>query len=326
MTVLVIGAAGHVGGNLVRALFAEGRAVRAAVYRDERALVGLDVERVKLDVLDPASLASALRGVEVVYHLAAIIAIAGEQESRVAEVNVHGPRNVATACLEAGVRRLVHFSSIHAFDQLPLDRPLDETRGPAQGPGTPLYDRTKAAGEREILAVVERGLDAVIVNPTSVLGPCDFKPGPMGDVLLRLGLGKMPALVTSGFDFVDVRDVVAGALAAEARGRRGERYLLPGHFATFRELARLMAAASGRRAPRVVSPLWLARVGAPFLGAWCKVSGGRPLYTSESLDILSRSHPNIRGDKAARDLGYKVRPLEETVRDTWDWFRAAGKA
>jgi dihydroflavonol-4-reductase len=325
MPVLVIGAAGHVGGNLVRALLAAGRKVRATVYRDERALAGLDVERVHADVLDPASLAAAMAGVDVVYHLAAIIAIAGELESRVAEVNVHGPRHVAQACLDAGVRRLIHFSSIHAFEQLPLDQPLDETRG-ASGPGAPTYDRTKAAGEREILAAVERGLDAVIVNPTSVLGPFDFKPGPMGDVLLRLGRGKMPALVQPGFDFVDVRDIVAGAFAAEERGRRGERYLLPGHYATFPQLAALMAQASGRPAPRLVTPLWLARVGAPFLGAWCKVTGGRPLYTSESLDILSRSHPDIRGDKAARELGYRTRPLEETVRDTWDWFRAAGTA
>jgi dihydroflavonol-4-reductase len=87
-----------------------------------------------------------------------------------------------------------------------------------------------------------------------------------------------------------------------------------------------MARASGRRAPRLVTPIWLARIGAPFLGAWCKVTGGRPLYTSESLDILTRSHPDIRGDKARKELGYQVRPLEETVRDTWDWFRSAGMA
>jgi dihydroflavonol-4-reductase len=325
VSVLVIGAAGHVGGNLVRSLLAAGREVRAAVYRDERALAGIDVERVRLDVLDPASLAAALRGVEVVYHLAAIIAIAGEQERRVEEVNVRGPRNVAQACLDAGARRLVHFSSIHAFEQLPLDRPLDETRGPPVS-GAPTYDRTKAAGEREILAAVERGLDAVIVNPTSVVGPYDFKPSPMGDVLRRLGLGKIPALVPPGFDFVDVRDVSAGAMAAEERGRTGERYLLAGHYATFPELAALMQKASGRRAPRLVTPIWLARVGAPFLGAWCKVTGGRPLYTSESLDILSRSHPDIRGDKAARELGFRPRPLEETVRDTWNWFRTVGMA
>jgi dihydroflavonol-4-reductase len=325
MPVLVIGAAGHVGGNLVRALLAAGRKVRATVYRDVRALEGVDCERAKADVLDPASLARALEDVDVVYHLAAIIAIAGESESRVREVNVHGPRNVAQACLDAGVRKLVHFSSIHAFEQLPLDRPLDETRG-APIAGAPIYDRTKAAGEREILAAVERGLDATIVNPTSVIGPYDFKPGPMGDVLLRLGLGKMPALVPPGFDFVDVRDISAGAMAAAERGRKGEKYLLPGRYATFPELAALMARASGRRAPRLVTPIWLARIGAPFLGAWCKVTGGRPLYTSESLDILTRSHPDIRGDKAKKELGYQVRPLEETVRDTWDWFRSAGMA
>jgi len=326
MTTLVIGAAGHIGNNLVRALLASGRRVRAGIFHDERAVAGLPVERVRLDVLDPASLSRAMEGVEVVYHLSAIIALEASQAGVVARVNVEGPRNVAKACRQAGVRRLVHFSSIHAFSQVPLDQPLDETRGPPEGPEVPLYDRTKAAGEREVLAAIEEGLDAVIVNPTSVVGPYDFKPSPMGDVILRLATGKMPALVTSGFDFVDVRDVVAGAMAAEEKGRRGERYLLPGRFATFRELAELVARVSGTPPPRIVVPLWAARLGTPFLGAYCTITGSRPLYTRDSLTILKYAHTNIRGDKAAKELGYRPRPLEETVRDTWEWFRSAKMA
>jgi dihydroflavonol-4-reductase len=195
MKTLVIGAAGHVGGNLVRALLDAGRQVRVGVYHDERALAGLAVERVTIDVLDPDSLRAACDGVEVVYHLAAVISITGEQRGWVHDVNVRGTANVAAACRAAGVRRLVHFSSIHAFCQEPLDQPLDETRPRATGPGHLAYDHSKALGETEILKAVEAGLDAVIVNPTSILGPRDYKPGPMGDVLLRLGRGTMPALV-----------------------------------------------------------------------------------------------------------------------------------
>jgi len=322
MTVFVTGATGHVGGNLVRALVERGRKVRAMVRKDTRAVDGLDVERAAGDVLDPASLDAAMEGADVVYHLAARITIEGDEGGEAERVNVLGTRNVVDACLRRGVRRLVHFSSIHAVYQEPMDRPLDEERPLADKEGCLAYDRTKSLGEREIAAGVARGLDAVIVNPTSILGPFDFKPSRMGQVVLDLATGRMPALVEGGFDWVDVRDVVRGALAAEEKGERGRRYLLGGHWLSMKDLALVIEAASGRRVPRLVFPLWVVGLAAPLVTAVDRARGRRPLVTSESIKVL-KGNTRVCCDRAARELGYGARPIRETIEDTIAWFRGA---
>jgi dihydroflavonol-4-reductase len=254
----------------------------------------------------------------VLFRSAANISIVGEQNGLVRRVNVEGPRNVVEACRTCGVRRLVHFSSIHAFAQEPLSQVLDETRGQVNG-GAPAYDRSKAAGEREVLAGVASGLDAVIVNPTGVLGPLDFKGSRMGAVLLGMARRRFIALIDGGFDWVDVRDVCAGAMAAEQQGRTGERYLLSGHWRSLRDLALAVQRITGARPPRWDSPMWLARVGAPFVTAWSQLRRTQPLYTSEALVAL-RANRSISHAKASRELGYAPRPIDDTIADTLRWF------
>jgi dihydroflavonol-4-reductase len=324
-TVVVTGASGHLGANLVRQLVAAGRRVRALVHRNRRPLDGLPVECVPGDVRDEGSLGRAFAGADVVYHLAAVVSIAGSQGGLVEAVNVGGARNVVRACRGAGVRRLVHFSSIHAFSQLPREEPLDERRGPADAAPAPAYDRSKAGGEREVQAGVDEGLDAVVVNPTAVLGPFDFAPSRMGRVLLDLERGALPALVGGGFDWVDARDVCAAALAAEERGRRGERYLLSGTYTTVAGLAALVADVTGRRAPAVVVPQWLVRPFAPLAELWSGLVGGEPLVTRDSLTALRTGHPQVRHDKAGAELGFAPRPLRATIEDTLRWFRDGGR-
>jgi dihydroflavonol-4-reductase len=322
MTVVVTGATGHIGANLVRSLLQDGRKVRAVLHDDARALAGLDVEKVVGDVLEPESLKKAFAGAEVVYHLAARISVTGDPDGMVRKTNVEGPRNVARASREAGVRRLVHFSSIHAFRQSPLDQPLDETRAPAQTPRSLAYDRSKADGEQQVLAAVAEGLDAVIVNPSGVIGPYDFRPSRMGAVFVGLYQRRFPAMVEGGFNWVDVRDVVKSAMAAETKGRRGERYLLTGHYVPVQELAQMFGEVAGVRSPRLVSPMWLARIGAPFVTAYSQVTRTTPLFTSESLEAL-RANRNVRRDKAEKELGHTARPTRETLADTVEWFRQA---
>jgi len=154
----------------------------------------------------------AVEGVEVVYHAAARISL--KHDDPVAtRINTEGARNVVEACLAAGVRRLVHFSSIHACSPNPPDQPIDEAR-PLFDDSPLAYDRSKAAGEGEVRAGIERGLDAVIVVPTAVIGPNDFKPSRMGRLVVDVCKRRLPATVEGGFNWVDVRDVAAGALAA----------------------------------------------------------------------------------------------------------------
>lgn len=323
MDVLVTGASGHVGGNLIRTLVEQGRTVRVLVRRDTRALEGVDVERCFGDICEPMSLTKAMTGVEVVYHLAAAITINGDPDGMVRRTNVDGTRNIVEACLEHGVRKLVHFSSIHAFNPQPTQVAIVEERPLADAARSLAYDGSKADAEREVMAGIGRGLPAVIVNPCAVLGRLDFKPSPMGRVLLKLVHRKLPALVAGGFNWVDVRDVVQGALAAEATGRIGAHYLLGGEYLTVRALADLVGEVSGVRMPRFTCPMWLARVGAPFAQTFAKVTGSEPLFTSDSLHAL-RNHQLVKSDLAVAELGYRPRSVREAVEDALRWFKDQG--
>lgn len=323
MTVVVTGAAGHIGGVLVRELLAQGRAVRVLIHKDARAIEGLPVERISGDIRDLGLLRRIFQGAEVVYHLAARISLTTHDAPLVRSINVLGTRTVCQAALSSGVRRLVHFSSIHAFDDRPRHLPVDEERPPARGRGFPPYDRSKAEGEREVLEAVARGLDAVILNPTGVIGPLDFRISAMGQVFLDLYHRRLPALVEGGFDWVDVRDVVKSALSAETQGRTGERYLLPGRWVSVRDVARTVREVTGRETPRLVSPWWLARLGAPFIEAYARIFEKRPLFTSVSLRAL-RANRQISGKKASTELGHSPRPFRDSVEAIYDWFGEAG--
>jgi len=321
--IVVTGASGHVGGNLVRSLLDLGRPVRAMLHKDRRALDGLNVEIVRCDIRDPESLTRAIKGAEVVFHAAGYISLLMDDWPLLKEINILGTRNVVEACLTCGVRRLIHFSSIHALCQEPLNSPVDETRPYAESRSAPPYDRSKAAGEKEVLKGIQKGLNAVIINPTGIIGPFDFRPSHSGQVILSLAGGSLPALVRGGFDWVDVRDIIQGALRAEEKAPMGARYILSGHWASAKDIAIEVERFTGIRSPWFVTPIWLARMGAPFITAvscWMKK---RPLYTVVSLKAL-KSNRVISHARATKDLDYHPRPFQDTIRDTVNWFAENG--
>jgi dihydroflavonol-4-reductase len=324
--VAVTGATGHVGGCLLRQLLAEGQQVRALVRTPAQAdaIAGLDVERIVGDVRDAAAMRKFVEGADIVYHLAAVISIVGPRGGLVDAVNVRGVRNVAQAALDASVRRFVHVCSVHAFDQAPLDQPLDESRARVQPGRAPAYDVSKAGGEAEVRRLVEEGLDAVIVHPAGIVGPYDYAPSRMGHVFLDIYHRRLPALVAGGFNWVDVRDVCQGIRAAAERGRTNESYMLSGHYHPIAEVAAVASEVTGVAAPRLMSPMWLARVGAPVMEAWAKLTRTEPLYTSESLTAL-RANENFVNEKARRELTFSPRPFADSVRDAYAWFAAAGR-
>jgi dihydroflavonol-4-reductase len=322
---IVTGASGHLGANVVRALIGADATVRAVDVRPGAALAELDVEFVRGDVTAPATLERAFAGADFVLHLAARISIAGDPDGSVRRVNVDGVRNVAEAALAAGVRRMVHCSSLHAFDVGATRGPVRENSRRATAPSLPAYDRSKAAGEEELRRVIDRGLDAVIVNPSGMFGPVDPEPSRMGRVLLALFRGRIPIAVAGAFDWVDVRDVASALLTAAEHGRTGENYLIGGHRASVSELGRVAAQVAGRRAPRLVAPL----------GPVCAVAdltvrlagprrASRLLLTPESLHALA-TDPVVDYSKAVAELGYRPRPLDETVRDLYASFVADGR-
>lgn len=339
--VAVTGATGHVGVNLCRALVAEGREVRSVGRRALPAEAGADgVAWVEADVRDAAAVRQALAGAEVVFHLAARISVTGDPDGSVWATNVEGTRNVVEAALAHGVRRLVHCSSVHAFDcerhaelnpppkttwkQRPLPpKALDETAAPAERPGLPVYGRSKAAADAIVRDGVARGLDAVIAAPTAVVGPLDLGPSRLGRVLAAVARRVPLLLVGGGYDWVDVRDVAEGLLAAERAGRTGEAYLLGGEWASLRRISRLVAHANGVQPPSTSVPLRVAEAVAPLAGAVWKGAAGRG-FTPEGLAAL-RWAPHVSHEKAAGQLGYQPRPLEETARDLVEWLVESGR-
>jgi dihydroflavonol-4-reductase len=301
-----------VGVNLVPELRARGWAVRTL---GRRPLLGWDPDEVvhtRGDVRNRADVDRAMDGVDVVFHLAARITLS-THDAEAWSVNVQGPATVAQAALDHGVRRFVHCSSVHAFD-LARSRPiLDEHSPRSTDPDRPIYDRSKAAGEVEVRHVVEAGLDAVIVNPTGVIGPVDPEPTRANRVLLRAARGHLPVVVAGGFDWVDVRDVVLGLVAAADRGSIGENYLLPGHPMSALRLGRMVAGLNGHLGPLVAIPgrvaRWIAPVGERIGGFM-----GSDSFTPASIGTLLEQ-PSIDGSKAERELGHTPRPLEDTLRD-----------
>jgi dihydroflavonol-4-reductase len=324
MTVVVTGTCGHIGANLIRALIDNGRPVRSLVHVHNRGLDGLDTRLVKGDVLDPESLNRAFDGAEVVYHLAGCISLSMGDWPQLEAVNVVGTRNVVEACLQSGVKRLVHFSSIHALQQEPFSVPVDESRPLSESPDFPPYDRSKALGEREVQHGIEKGLNAVILNPTAIIGPYDYEPSYLGRALLDMARRKLPALVKGGYDWVDVRDVVQGAISAEKKGTCGERYLLSGHWVSLGDIAGKVSEITGTPPPRFNFPVWFARLGVPAVSVFSMLTGKTPLYTSFSLKAVQSNH-HISYQKASRELGYQPRPFHETIADTLQWFRDNGQ-
>ena len=319
----VTGASGHLGGNLVRTLLAEGRTVRVLVRSDRRSLQGLDVQVVEGDISDPRALRALMDGADTAFHFAGRISIVGGEGGLVERTNVSGVRNIVQACRDAGVKRLVHCSSIHAFNTRPSDRVIDERRELALAPGHAPYDRSKAEGQAVVLDAVRHGLDAVIVNPGAVVGPFDYKVSRMGSVFLDIYHGRLPMLIDGGYNWVDARDVARGALLAEQKGRTGESYLLTGHWVHIVEVSRLIGRFTGRPTTQAAAPIWLAYAASWLSLGWGKVHGTAPKFTPAAITAI-KSHRMISHEKASRELGYETRPFEDTMRDTMEWFRAAG--
>ena len=324
MTVVVTGATGHIGANLVRTLLAHSRPTRALVHMHKQALDGLEIELVEGDIRDRESLVRAFDGAEVVYHLAARISILTSEWPQLEMSNVIGTRNVVEACLHCRVRRLVHFSSVHSMEQDPMNVPVDEARPLVNSRRCLAYDRSKAAGEREVRRGIEKGLEAVIICPTAVIGPHDYQISHFGEALLALARGRLPALVAGGFDWVDVRDVAEGAMLAEKGAPTGAKYILSGHWVSLCDLADQVSGITGVPAPRFVCPAWLAGIGAPFLTAFYHAVGRRSLYTRASIRALG-SNRDISHEKATRELGYYPRPFWETLNDALRWFEETGR-
>jgi len=331
--IVVTGATGFVGNVLLRSLAARRAGggtlpagpVRALVRRgrDTSSLAGLDAEVVEGDVGKVDSLVAAFHGADAVFHVAGMVSIGGDKLERLRTINVQGTRNVIEACRLAGVRRLVHTSSIHAFVEPPMGTCTDESTpiDPQRSLGA--YAISKAEATQSVLAAAREGLDAVVVFPTGIIGPYDFRPSHTGQLVISAVRRKLMAYVHGAYNFVDVRDVADGMIAAFERGRSGEGYLLGGHEISVCDLLRTIEELSGVPAPRLRLNFRFVRAVSFLIPPYYWITRQKPLFTTYSLDVIS-SNCCVDSTKAARELGFSPRPLRETLDDTIRWFKDQG--
>lgn len=318
---IVTGATGFLGNTVVKMLLERGETVRGfARSEDKVKLVYGDgaPEIVYGDVRKQEDVDRLLDGAEgaIVIHTAAIVSIGDKQaEKEMPHVNIDGTRILAQACVNHGVKRLVHVSSVHAIPEKNMKgRPIREVSVFTPDAVVGAYAKTKATATDVILtAVREQNLDAVIVHPSGIIGPGDYGNTHMSQMMIDFAEGRIPASVKGAYDFVDVRDVATGILSAVDNGRQGECYLLTGHDIKVTDLLALVAKETGRKVPATL-PMWVAKMGLPFLQLYAKIARKRPLYTAYSLYTLRSNHGFVY-EKASKEFGYQPRSTAESVRD-----------
>ena len=324
--ILITGANGFVGAAVVRQLLAAGHAVRALIRpTSARAnLDGLAVEIVQGDLRDAASLTRAMAGVRFVFHVAADYRLWARRPQEIVQTNVEGTRALMEAALRAGVERVVYTSSVATLKARPDGAPSDETLplDPASAIGA--YKYSKVVAERLVETMVaERNLPAVVVNPSTPIGPRDVRPTPTGRIIVEAAAGRMPAYVDTGLNLVHVDDVAAGHLLALAKGRIGARYILGGQDVLLSGMLREISRQVGRSPPRLKLPRQLIFPIAYAAEAVATFSGREPFVTTTGLR-LAKDRMFFTSAKAERELGYGARPYNEAVAEAIAWFRQHG--
>jgi dihydroflavonol-4-reductase len=322
--VLVTGASGFLGSAIAAAVRARGHEVHALV-RPSSPRTNLDAGDTvhEGDLNDRASLAAALRGARFLFHAAADYRLWARNPDEIHRNNVEGTRLVMEEALRAGVERIVYTSSVATL-KLAAGAPATEDHPLTEGAAIGAYKRSKVAAERLVEAMVlSDGLPAVIVNPSTPIGPRDVRPTPTGRIIVEAASGRMPGYVQTGLNLAHVDDVAAGHVAALDRGRIGERYILGGDNVFLADMLADIARLVGRRPPRLKLPrtmIYPIAYGAELIA---KVSGVEPFVTLDGLR-MARHYMFFDDSKARRELGYISRPYREGLSDAIAWFRSHG--
>ena len=324
--ILVTGASGFVGSAVARKLVEAGFSVRALVRgTSPRAhLAGLGLDFFEGDLRDRKSVERAIAGMRYAFHVAADYRLWARDPSEIFASNVEGTRNLMEEAMRAGVERVIYTSSVATIALRTDGMAADETSPLREDQGIGAYKRSKIAAERLVEAMVaERGLAAVIVNPSTPIGPGDVRPTPTGRIIIEAAKGRIPAFIDTGLNLVHVDDVASGHLAALRHGKIGERYILGGQDVLFSQMLRDIAGLVGRRAARVRLP-WRALIPVAYVAeAMANVTGREPFATLDGV-YMAKYRMFFASTKAEQELGYRSRRYTEGIDDAVRWFRDAG--
>lgn len=323
MHALVTGGTGFVGSHVVQALLRQGLEVRALVRptSDLAAFAGLPVDTVEGDLTDSASLRRAVKGIDLLFHVAADYRFWVPNPQQMHATNVTGTAELLRAAAEAGVTRIVYTSSVvtidcsqHVGTEADSVKP-DDCRS--------MYQLTKVQAEETVWEFIRQGMPITIVNPSTPIGSCDRRPTPTGRLVVDFLSGRLPAYLDTLLNWVSVEDVANGHWLAATKGRVGERYILSHENLRLGEFLAILAEVSGQPAPRMRIPYSVAYVAGAVGSAWAHVTKREPQATLDGVRMAGRPAP-YDCSKARNELGFSPTPLRQSVEAAVTWFRAHG--
>ncbi|MDD4693547.1 MAG: NAD-dependent epimerase/dehydratase family protein [Firmicutes bacterium] len=326
MNYLITGITGHLGNTIARKLLEQGASVRGLALANDKIVDQLpsEIEIFRGNIADKESMRPFFTidkdEETVLIHSAGIVTIASKFDQAVRDVNVGGTKNILDLCEEYGIKKLIYVSSVHAIPERPHGEVITESSDFSPEKVVGLYAKTKAEATALVLEAATRGLHACVVHPSGIMGPYDYGRGHLTQLLIDYSQGRLVAGVKGGYDFVDVRDVAEGILACSKKGRSGEGYILSNRYFTVQEMLEMFHKVTGKKRVKAVIPMWIAKLTAPLSESYYRILKQPPLYTPYSLFTLT-SNSRFSHEKASRELGYKVTPIEKTVRDMVDWLK-----
>lgn len=315
--IALTGATGHLGYVLLPLLLKKGYHVRVLV-RNYQSGFPPEVEQIVGDLHDDLALQKLTQGMQAVIHSAALISVSGDPLGLVYKTNVSGTKNVLRASKQAGLSRFIYIGSVHAYQNRPHLLLLNEQRPMVVEGGA--YDKSKSIAQQWVLEQNSAQFQTLALCPTSMIGPPDLRPSLLGQAILDIAQGKIPAVFPGGFDFCDVRDVAKAVVDAISLGRGGQAYLLGGKWYSMREFGQRIGEVSGNPIHLAVIPFFFGKALIPVSRIWAKITGQKTEFTAEALDILKYGPRQVCSNKAQAELDYTCRDLKETLKDTLDFF------
>lgn len=318
--IIVTGGTGHIGNVLVKKLLEKGYKVKIIVPpgEDLTSIFGLNVEIEFTDIRNKARLIDCFKGGEIVFHLASFISIF-TKDKRVYDVNVHGTENVIEACIKNNIKTLIYVSSVHALKEEPKGKVIKENKdfNPAYVKGD--YAKSKAIATAKVLESQKLGMEPIVVHPSGVIGPYDYKISFMNQVIINYLRGRYKFSIEGAYNFVDVRDVAEGIILAWEKGKAGENYILSEEVVTIEKLFSYLEEITGIKKPTIVINRYIGEFFSYFADIYYKITKEKPTYTSYAIYSLN-SNSNFTYEKAKKELGYNPRPIRETIYDTVLWL------
>ncbi|MBO5018509.1 MAG: NAD-dependent epimerase/dehydratase family protein [Alistipes sp.] len=328
---LVTGAAGFLGSNICAQLLERGERVRAFVLEGDKAAQYLpkEVELFYGNLCNKASLEPFFTVEEGVHticvHVASMVTVNPYYRKLVLDVNVGGTENIVDMCLEhKECDKLVYVGSTGGIPELPRGQKIKEVTNVNLDEVEGWYSKSKAMATNNVFtAIQERGLKACVVYPTGIMGPNDYAISETTATVIKIIKGEMPVGIDGSFNMVDVRDLAAGCIAAADKGRIGEGYILGNDVIRFKTLNKILVKEAGCKPIKFFLPIKLAEMIAKRMEKRAAKTGQMPMMTTFSVYNLKRNN-QFDYSKAERELGYKTRPIEETLRDQIKWLKERG--